>query len=173
MRRRSRTTSSRRVSLMNALRCAEREAASRLLTIRRARDASKPTHRFGFCPRAEPGLSARRRRQGRLWAPLSLCTLSLASRQRRGHTRVTANFRSSVVSLFPRCLRLSLTVCGVALALAACTPSVNVTTACDHSAPFADYRTFAMMLPNKPVATSSVSIDPFVMQRFVSTPTRN
>ncbi|MCH2107854.1 MAG: DUF4136 domain-containing protein [Polyangiaceae bacterium] len=54
----------------------------------------------------------------------------------------------------------------LSLFLTACGTRVSVRTAFDSNARFESYRSFAMMLPNKPVPTSSVNMDPFTMQKL-------
>ncbi len=48
----------------------------------------------------------------------------------------------------------------------ACSSGVVVRSTFDPNAPLQNYRTFAMLLPNRPVATENVDISPFVMQKL-------
>ncbi|MCH2109068.1 MAG: DUF4136 domain-containing protein, partial [Polyangiaceae bacterium] len=46
------------------------------------------------------------------------------------------------------------------------TPPVEASSVYDHSVQFVDYKTFAMLLPDKPVATNNTKIDPFFAKRL-------
>ena len=59
-----------------------------------------------------------------------------------------------------------LLVLGALLAQIACSDGVVVRSTFDQQVDFSEYQTFAMMLPNKPVATENVDISPFMMQKL-------
>lgn len=48
----------------------------------------------------------------------------------------------------------------------ACAPAVRVKTAADPAVDLTRFRTFAMMLPNRPLPSKNAKIDPFVLQRL-------
>ncbi len=52
------------------------------------------------------------------------------------------------------------------LAQWACSDGITVRSTFDQQAPFEQYQTFAMLLPNRPVATENVDISPFMMQKL-------
>lgn len=52
------------------------------------------------------------------------------------------------------------------LLCSSCGPSVHVATAFDPGAKKKQYRTFAMLEPNRPVHSESTTIDPFTLQRL-------
>ncbi len=55
---------------------------------------------------------------------------------------------------------------GFAFVLMSCVPAVQVRTSQDPSANLGGYRTFAMLLPNRPVPSENTAFDPFVLQRL-------
>ena len=63
------------------------------------------------------------------------------------------------------CVRL-LSYALLLFVVTACGSNVYVRSSFDPAAEFGRYRTFAMLLPNKPVQTKDVQADPFVLQRL-------
>jgi hypothetical protein len=63
-------------------------------------------------------------------------------------------------------LRLSSFLLLSFLLLSGCGPAVQVRTAQDPAADHQNYRTFAMLEPNKPVPSKNTEVDPFVLLRL-------
>jgi len=61
----------------------------------------------------------------------------------------------------------SLAAClGLALGFCGCATDIQVKTAHDPSAQFSEFKSFAMLLPNKALPSKNAEVDPFVMQRL-------
>ncbi len=60
----------------------------------------------------------------------------------------------------------ALIVVSTGLFASGCESNVQVHSAYDHKQDFSKYHTFAMLEPNKPVASDNPAVDPFVLQRL-------